>query len=235
MPKARGRGGARSSPSRSSSRTRAKPAGRFITLEGGEGAGKSTQIARLATALAGAGIHVVTTREPGGSVAGERIRKLLVEGEPGSLTPMTEALLHFAQRAEHLDRTIRPALAAGEWVVCDRFADSTMAYQGYGHGLGRRPMAALYRLVCGDFQPDLTLILDVPVEVGLARAASRRGTETRYEQMDVAFHERLRRGFLDIARREPRRCAVIDTTQGIDAVTAQILKTVARRLHVEIA
>lgn len=216
-------------------RIRGTTAGRFITLEGGEGAGKSTQIARLATALTGAGIRVVTTREPGGSPAGERIRKLLVEGEPGSLAPMTEALLHFAQRAEHLERTIRPALAGGEWVVSDRFADSTMAYQGYGHRLGRRPIAALYRLVCGDFRPDLTLILDVPVEIGLARAASRRGTETRYERMDVAFHDRLRRAFLDIARREPRRCAVIDTTQGIDAVTAQIFQTVSRRLRVKIA
>jgi dTMP kinase len=213
-------------------RAAAPKPGRFITLEGGEGAGKSTQITRLAAALEKAGVTVVTTREPGGSPTGERIRALLVEGEPGSMTPMTEALLHFAQRAEHLAQTIRPALARGAWVICDRFADSTLAYQGYGHKLGRAPVTALYKLVCGKFRPDLTLVLDVPVEVGLARAASRRGHETRYEQMDVAFHQRLRRGFLDIARREPKRCAVIDTTQGIDAVTAQILTTVSRRLRV---
>jgi dTMP kinase len=209
--------------------------GKLITLEGGEGAGKSTQVTRLAAALERSGLAVVTTREPGGSPAGERIRKLLVEGEPGSLTPLTEALLHFAQRAEHIEKTIRPALARGAWVVCDRFADSTMAYQGYGHGLGRAPINGLTRLVCGDLVPALTLIFDVPVETGLARAAQRRGVETRYERMDVAFHERLRRGFLDIAKREPKRCAVIDATQGVEAVTAQMLQAVARRLKVKLA
>lgn len=213
---------------------RAKP-GKLITLEGGEGAGKSTQVTRLAAALERSGLEVVTTREPGGSPAGERIRKLLVEGEPGSLTPMTEALLHFAQRAAHITATIQPALDRGAWVVCDRFADSTMAYQGYGHRLGRAPINSLVRLVCGELRPALTLILDVPVELGLARAAARRGNETRYERMDVTFHERLRRGFLDIAKREPKRCAVIDATQNVDAVTAQILATVARRLKVKIA
>jgi dTMP kinase len=207
--------------------------GKLITLEGGEGAGKSTQVARLAAALQESGLSVVTTREPGGSPAGERIRKLLVEGEPGSMTPMTEALLHFAQRAEHIDKTIRPALARGAWVVCDRFADSTMAYQGYGHRLGRAAIRSLCRLVCGDLAPALTLIFDVPVDIGLARAASRRGVETRYERMDVGFHERLRRGFLDIARREPKRCAVIDATQDVDAVTGDMLKTVGRRLRVK--
>ncbi len=207
--------------------------GKLITLEGGEGAGKSTQLARLAAALQQSGLAVVTTREPGGSPAGERIRKLLVEGEPGSMAPMTEALLHFAQRAEHIEKTIRPALARGAWVVCDRFADSTMAYQGYGHGLGRAPIQSLCRLVCGDLAPALTLIFDVPVDIGLARAASRRGMETRYERMDAGFHERLRRGFLDIAKREPRRCAVIDATRDVDAVTAEMLKTVGRRLRVK--
>lgn len=209
--------------------------GKLITLEGGEGAGKSTQIARLAAALERTGLSVVTTREPGGSPAGERIRKLLVEGDPGSMTPMTEALLHFAQRAEHIAKTIQPALARGDWVICDRFADSTMAYQGYGHGLGRRPIKSLYRVVCGTLAPALTLILDVPVDIGLKRAAARRGAETRYERMDIAFHERLRRGFLDIARREPRRCAVIDAAQDVDAVTAQMFETVARRLRLKLA
>ena len=208
--------------------------GKLITLEGGEGAGKSTQVTRLAAALERGGLAVVTTREPGGSPAGERIRKLLVEGEPGSLAPMTEALLHFAQRAEHIEKTIRPALERGAWVVCDRFADSTMAYQGYGHGLGRAPINRLTRLVCGDLAPALTLIFDVPVAIGLARAAARHGIETRYERMDTTFHERLRRGFLDIARREPKRCAVIDATQDIDAVTADMFTTVARRLRVKL-
>lgn len=213
--------------------SKARP-GRFITLEGGEGAGKSTQIARLAEALRAGGLAVVTTREPGGSPSGERIRKLLVEGEPGSLTPMTEALLNFAQRAEHLAHTVRPALARGAWVISDRFADSTMAYQGYGHRLGRKPIQALYKLVCGDFRPDLTLILDVPVATGLARAATRPGAETRFERMGTEFHERLRRGFKDIARREPRRCAVIDASREIDAVTADILSAVRRRLRAKV-
>lgn len=213
--------------------TKPRP-GRFITLEGGEGAGKSTQIARLKAALEAAGLAVVVTREPGGSPSGERIRKLLVEGEPGSLTPMTEALLNFAQRAEHLAHTIRPALARGAWVISDRFADSTMAYQGYGHRLGRKPVTTLYKLVCGDFAPDLTLILDVPVATGLARAATRPGAETRFERMGTEFHERLRKGFLDIARREPKRCAVIDASRGADAVTEDILAAIRRRLRVRI-
>ncbi len=210
---------------------KARP-GKFITLEGGEGGGKSTQIARLKQALEGAGLTVITTREPGGTPSGERIRALLVEGEPGSLSPVSEALLHFAQRAEHLERVIKPALARGAWVISDRFADSTMAYQGYGHRLGRKPIEALYKLVCGNFRPNLTVILDVPVELGLERAASRRGPETRYERMDTAFHERLRKGFRDIARREPRRCTVIDASQGLDGVTADVLAAVRRQLKI---
>ena len=208
--------------------------GKFITLEGGEGGGKSTQIARLKQALEGADVTVITTREPGGTPSGERIRALLVEGEPGSLSPTAEALLHFAQRAEHLERVIKPALARGAWVISDRFADSTMAYQGYGHRLGRKPIEALYKLVCGAFRPDLTVILDVPVEIGLERAASRRGTETRYERMDTSFHERLRKGFRDIARRDKKRCALIDASQGIDSVTAEILAAVTRRLKIKL-
>ena len=209
-------------------------AGKFITLEGGEGGGKSTQIARLKQALEGAGLTVITTREPGGTPAGERIRALLVEGEPGSLSPISEALLNFAQRAEHLERVIKPALARGAWVISDRFADSTMAYQGYGHRLGRKPVEALYKLVCGSFKPSLTLILDAPVELGLERAASRRGSETRFERMDVTFHERLRKGFKDIARREKKRCVVVDASQGVDAVTADVLAAVTRRLKVKL-
>lgn len=204
--------------------------GRFITLEGGEGAGKSTQIARLAAALTDTGLTVRATREPGGSPSAEAIRALLVEGDPGRWLPMTEACLHFAARVEHLHAVIRPALTAGTWVISDRFADSTMAYQGYGHQLGRGPIEALYRVAIGDFAPDLTVILDVPVETGLARAASRRYAEDRYERMDRAFHERVRAGFLDIAEREPARCVVIDARAGIDAIAAQILAAVQTRL-----
>lgn len=205
---------------------------RFVTLEGGEGAGKSTQIARLAQSLSDSGVAVTTTREPGGSPGADAIRRLLVEGEPGRWDGETEALLHFAARRDHLVRTVWPALAAGQWVLCDRFADSTLAYQGYGHGLDRNFIDTLYRLTVGDFRPDLTLILDLPVETGLARAAGRGGAEDRYERMDREFHERLRLGFLDIARQEPDRCAVVDATHDADAIAADIRAIVGDRFGV---
>lgn len=210
---------------------------RFVTLEGGEGAGKSTQITRLADTLSQAGIPVVTTREPGGSPGADAIRRLLVEGEPGRWDGETEALLHFAARRDHLVRTVWPALADGTWVLCDRFADSTLAYQGYGHGLDRSVIDTLYRLAVGEFRPDLTLILDLPVETGLARAAVRHvaasgAVEDRYERMDRTFHERLRAGFLDIAKQEPVRCAVVDAARDADAVAADIRAIVADRLGV---
>ncbi|MBI1207343.1 MAG: dTMP kinase [Azospirillum sp.] len=203
--------------------------GRFITLEGGEGAGKSTQLRRLAEALAERSLDLVVTREPGGAAGAEQIRRLLVEGEPGRWTPMTEALLHIAARRDHLERTIWPALEAGRWVLCDRFADSTMAYQGYGLGLGRDVVARLHQVAIGEFQPDLTVILDLPPDLGLARAEARRGTETRYERMEPAFHRRLRDGFLDIARRDPGRCAVVDATAPLDDVSAAVLACVVDR------
>ena len=204
--------------------------GRFITLEGGEGAGKSTQIARLSTWLREKGRTVVTTREPGGSPGAEMVRKLLVEGPPERWDGTTEALLHFAARRDHLRSTVWPALTRGVWVISDRFADSTIAYQGNGHGLERAMLERLYEVAVGKFRPDLTLILDLPIDAGLARAASRRGTETRYESLPKDFHERVRAGFLDIARREPDRCAVIDATKDLDAVSAAIAQTVAQRL-----
>ncbi|PWC55599.1 dTMP kinase [Azospirillum sp. TSO22-1] len=204
--------------------------GCFITLEGGEGAGKSTQLRLLADSLASCGIDVMLTREPGGSPGAEEIRRLLVSGETGRWGGMTEALLHTAARRDHLERTVWPALDSGRWVLCDRFFDSTMAYQGYGLGLGREPIEALQRVALGDFRPDLTLILDLPVEVGLDRANARRGDEDRYERMDLSFHARLRDGFLDIAAREPERCAVIDAAHPVEVVQAAILDAVTRRL-----
>lgn len=203
--------------------------GRFITFEGGEGAGKSTQLKLLAAALAGQGRDVLPTREPGGATGAEEIRKLLVSGEPGRWDGVTEALLHFAARRDHLTRTVWPALDAGRWVVSDRFADSTMAYQGYGHGLGREPIERLYGVTVGDFAPDLTLILDIPPGTGVARAHSRRDGEDRYERMDLGFHERLREGFLDIASREPGRCVVIDACGTVEQVHAAVLDAVTRR------
>jgi dTMP kinase len=209
--------------------------GRFITLEGGEGAGKSTQIQLLAGALRASGLAVLTTREPGGSPGAEDIRKLLVSGEPGRWTPPTEALLHYAARTDHLDRLVRPALDSGSWVVCDRFADSTMAYQGFGHRLGRDWVAALHRDVLKDFAPDLTLILDIPVEIGLARTTALGRGEDRYERMGKDFHERLRQGYLEIARAEPGRCALIDATGDVTAVQEAIRQAVSQRLEVALS
>jgi dTMP kinase len=206
------------------------PTGRFITLEGGEGAGKSTQIARLKSWLEGRGHAVVVTREPGGSPGAEMVRKLLVEGPVERWDGTTEALLHFAARRDHLRAVVWPALEKGAWVVSDRFADSTLAYQGYGHGVDRSLIAQLYALSVGDFRPGLTLVLDLPVEIGLARATSRRGVETRYESLPPDFHRRVRAGFLEIAASEPERCAVIDAAQDIDAIAAAIAATLTDRL-----
>ena len=204
--------------------------GRFITLEGGEGAGKSTQIARLKAWLEGRGHRVTATREPGGSPGAEMIRKLLVEGPVERWDGTTEALLHFAARREHLRSTVWPALKRGEWVVSDRFADSTLAYQGYGHGIDRKIFEQLYEVAAGGFRPDLTIILDLPIEIGLKRAAERRGSETRYESLPHDFHVRVRSGFLEIAAREPKRCVVIDATGTVDAIAQAIADAVKDRL-----
>jgi dTMP kinase len=205
-------------------------AGRFITLEGGEGAGKSTQISRLKDWLEGRGHRVMATREPGGAVGAEMIRKLLVEGSADRWDGVTEALLHFAARRDHLRAAVWPALKDGAWVLSDRFADSTCAYQGYGHGLDLAALDRLYEIAVGNFRPDLTVILDLPVEAGLARAAARRGAETRYENLPHAFHERVRAGFLEIAGRDPGRCAVIDAGGDIESIAGAVTRLVAERL-----
>jgi dTMP kinase len=206
--------------------------GRFITFEGGEGAGKSTQIRRLAARLEPVTGPVVLTREPGGSAGAEALRDLLVNGDADRWSPMSETLILYAAREDHLLRTIRPALGAGAWVLCDRFADSTRAYQGAGGGADPDFILGLEAAVLGTTRPDLTLILDMPVELGLSRALSRGGGEARFESKGQAFHERLRQGFLDIASAEPGRCAVIDAGRSMDEVTGQIWQVVQDRLGV---
>jgi dTMP kinase len=207
--------------------------GRFITLEGGEGTGKSTQIRRLVTALEQRGIPVLATREPGGAPGAEQIRKLMVEGEPGRWDPITETLLAYAARADHVARTIGPALLAGTWVISDRFNDSTFAYQGAGRGVERETIRRIDAAVLDDFQPDLTLILDLDAKIGLERALARHNAkataENRFEKFGVDFHEKLRQAFLDIARRNPERCRVIDSSGTEEQVAEAILAAVSRR------
>ena len=203
--------------------------GLFITFEGGEGTGKSTQVARLAEALRLTGREVVTTREPGGSPGADQIRALLVQGEASRWDAIAETLLVYAARRDHLRRTVWPALDRGAVVICDRFIDSTMAYQGFGRGLGPDLIDRVRHVAIGDFQPDLTLVLDLAVEAGLARAMSRGGAETRFESFDAEFHQRVREGFLQIAAREAR-CVVIDAEAPIDALADRIRQIVQDRL-----
>lgn len=203
--------------------------GRFITLEGGEGAGKTTQRAALAALVRATGREVVETREPGGEAGAEAIRALLVGGEPGRWEPLAETLLHYAARAQHVARVITPALARGAWVISDRFADSTAVYQGAGQGVDAATIGAIAAATLKGFAPDLTLILDIPVAAGLARAG-RRGETNRYERFDGEFHARIRAGFLAIAAAEPARCAVIDASAEAAAVTDAIRQAVSGRL-----
>ena len=212
-------------------------AGHFITLEGGEGSGKTTAAAALVRALSKAGISALTTREPGGAPGSEEIRNLLVSGEVDRWDPMAEALLHFAARKEHVERTIRPALDGGTWVVCDRFFDSTMAYQGYAQGLGPELVGQIQTIVLGEFAPDLTFILDIAPDIGLDRetgagAGASGDAESRYGRMGAGFHEKVRDGFLAIAAAEPNRCVVIDGSNPTEVVHREIWDTVTARLQV---
>ena len=207
--------------------------GRFITLEGGEGAGKSTQAKLLAQRLEPLGVSVVLTREPGGSPGAEALRDVILSGKAAPFGPAGEALLFSAARIDHIDRTIAPALNRGAWVISDRFADSTRAYQGAAGKLDPALIASLERVAIGDVRPDLTLILDLTVEKGLARAAARLGEgekKDRFEREGAAFHETLRQAFLDIARAEPGRCAIIDADKPQQEVAQAIWACVRERL-----
>jgi len=201
--------------------------GTFITFEGGEGAGKSLQLGWLADVLRDAGLPVARTREPGGCAAGEAVRGLLVDGNH-AWSPVSEAFLHCAARGAHVRDTIAPALAAGTWVLCDRFADSTLAYQGHGHGLDRAFLQDASDRAADGLRPDLTIVLDVPPAEGLARAGVR-GGETPYEALPLAFHERVRAGFLEIAAVEPERCRVVDAGEDAQTVHRAVVELVRDR------
>ncbi len=213
--------------------------GLFITFEGGEGSGKTTQVNRLAQFLTGKGRKVITTREPGGTPEGEKIRELLVQRNGGEWTPMAESLLLFAARAMHVERVILPALEKGKIVISDRFTDSTRAYQGYGHKFPLHSIEAINDFVLKDFKPDLTFLLDIEVDKGLARSGRRmaaeslhiKQTEDRFENMEKEFHERLRKGFLEIAKKEPGRVQIIDATQTPDEIADKIQNLVLAKVR----
>jgi dTMP kinase len=204
--------------------------GLFITFEGGEGGGKSTQARLLAERLRALGHDLVQTREPGGSPGAEALRGLLLEGAADRWSPLSETLLMYAARRDHLERTILPALAAGKTVLCDRFYDSTRAYQGAAGGVDAKVIADLEAAVVGENRPDLTLIFDLPVETGLSRAAGRGAAEARFESKGTAFHQRLRDAFLAIAAREPDRCVLIDADRPVEAVAEAVWAAVSARL-----
>jgi dTMP kinase len=208
---------------------------RFITFEGGEGTGKSTQAGLLAARLQQAGHAVVATREPGGSPFAERVRDFLLASDGAAPTPLAEALLFSAARADHVARTIRPALDAGQFVVCDRFADSTRVYQGVAGGLATSHIDKLEKLVLAGLAPGLTCIVDLAPEAGLARARSRAGAGAAadpFEARDLAFHERLRAGFLALAAKEPQRCIVLDGALPAAAIAERVWVEVARRFAI---
>jgi dTMP kinase len=206
--------------------------GRFITFEGGEGTGKSTQAALLADRLKTLGIGVVLTREPGGSPGAEVIRHVVLSGAAQPFGAHAEAILFAAARDDHVRQVIRPALDAGHWVICDRFADSTRIYQGSLGNVDSRLINALERISVGNVRPDMTIILDVPAEIGLARAAKRSGAKAdRFESEALDFHKKLRDAYRDLAEREPERCIVIDASQDAAAVSEAIWTSVLRRIE----
>src|SRR5690625_4330642 len=204
--------------------------GHFITVEGGEGAGKTSCLANVAAFLQAQGLNVIRTREPGGTRLGEAIRELLLARESSDMSIDTELLLMFAARAQHLDEIVRPALAAGHYVVCDRFTDASYAYQGGGRGVADERIAALETWVQRDLRPDLTLLLDVPVDVGLARTVSRGNAPDRFELERVEFFERVRAAYLERAHAEPARFYIIDAAQPMEAVQSQIQQALRTRL-----
>lgn len=212
--------------------------GKFITFEGGEGCGKSTQTRLLADYLQKSGISCLLTKEPGGTAEGKILRELLVTGDCNKLDAISECLLYYADRRNHLTKVVWPALQDDKWVISDRYADSTEAYQYYGYDkrVEYDTLKSLYRIVAGDFKPDLTIILNIDPKLGMERSFAKAETmtkkELRFEQRDMRFHENLRRGFLEIAAREPERCIVIDADCDITALHNEIIKVVRQRFGI---
>ncbi|MEK6745632.1 MAG: dTMP kinase [Pseudomonadota bacterium] len=208
--------------------------GKFISFEGGEGSGKSTQLRLLASAFEKAGLLFLATREPGGSAGAERIRSLLVSGEVNSWDSLTETLLFNAARSDHINKFIKPAMMHGKTVICDRFLDSTMVYQGIGKGLGTAYIKSLHHMLFGGFMPNLTIILDIAPEEGLKRAGTRSDNENRFEKLGIEFHKKIRAGFLEIAEMETERCVVLDANQDAEKLHKQIVETIKTRCGIEL-
>ncbi|MBU1776201.1 MAG: dTMP kinase [Gammaproteobacteria bacterium] len=203
----------------------------MIVIDGMDGSGKGVQTRRLRDALIQSGYKAILTREPGGSPGAEEIRRLLVEGEPNKWDSMTELLLMYAARRSHLEQTIRPAIENGSWVVSDRFADSSRAFQGIAGELGLEIVETIHRVAVGDFKPDLSIILDVPVSTALERASARGGTEDRFERKGVEYHQKVRDAFIKIAKSDNKKYALIDASMTMDQVTEAILQVIESRLH----
>lgn len=208
--------------------------GKFITFEGGEGSGKSTQVKLLCKAFADAGLMYVATREPGGSVGAEKIRSLLVTGEADAWDAMSETLLFYAARRDHVLRLIQPALREGTTVICDRFVDSTLVYQGIGKGVPQEHIGMLHGLTLGKFMPDLTIFLDIDPKLGLERAHGRAGDETRFEKLGTEFHEKIRAGFKEIVENDSSRCVMLDASLDVRTVHEHIVTIVNQRLGLEL-
>lgn len=210
--------------------------GKFITFEGGEGSGKSTQVKLLAAYLQNKGVDVLTTKEPGGTTEGKVLRELLVTGDKDKFDAITECLLYYADRRNHLTKLVWPAIKEGKWVISDRFADSTEAYQYYGYDkrVDHKTLENMYKIVAGDFKPDLTLILDIDPEIGMrrsfAKAQEMEVKELRFESRQLEFHQNLRQGFLAIAKREPKRCVVLNADKDIETLHREIVEVVQKRL-----
>lgn len=206
--------------------------GRFITLEGSEGSGKSTNLAFIHQQLQAAGLDVLLTREPGGTPLAEKIRELLLDKHNSAMHSDTELLLMFAARAQHINELILPALERGQWVLCDRFTDATYAYQGAGRGIDEERIAQLEQWVQGELRPDLTFFLDLPVSQGLARAGER-GEPDRFEREQIDFFERVRKGYLAQAERHPQRYRLVDASQSLEQVQAQLTQLISEYLKVK--